>query len=446
MLECKEVRPLLADYEAGNLPAERVGQVADHLLLCPICAAALEDLRREKDRPAAAPSPAAPRSLGTQDPLAGKTPAAVAPEQTPAPAEETAEQESVAAQATQVAPARKLRLRTVVFLGLAVLLVLVGVCAGILYSRGFFDIRDWAKSEDGRFVAVVYEGTEDGEDGFRIRLWDTKEKGWYDELAFLDGDYHRMLWAPDGVRLAVEYRNSAGKDTAEVLLMTEEAVKNVSLYARMKSDLDRAGGYLGKTPLVDVPDCRILGWMPNCYILLLAAEGVVDTNIDPDFGVDYAGSGSTPIQPRAGTNNGQIATGCLAVDTNWFNLEVLYGFGISTGTQDSYQQSQLASRFSSHMMIPGSSFGKQNRQEFFDLEALLQLPQLVQDGIKIQLYYDLGDSMPAAQAFVPFEADLSLLTELESAQGILLVLCREQYLQDPVQEAYLILPYSGVVQ
>ena len=87
MLECKDVRPILVEYEAGNLPDEQAGQVADHLLLCPICAAALEDLRRAGDRPvttAEAPSPAAPRSLGTQDPLA---------EQKAAPAEEVPAEE-----------------------------------------------------------------------------------------------------------------------------------------------------------------------------------------------------------------------------------------------------------------------------------------------------------------------------------------------------------------
>ena len=65
MLECKDVRPLLADYEAGNLPAEQAGQMEDHLLLCPICAAALEDLRREKDR--AAVMPAAASALEVAD-------------------------------------------------------------------------------------------------------------------------------------------------------------------------------------------------------------------------------------------------------------------------------------------------------------------------------------------------------------------------------------------
>ena len=59
MLECKDVRPFLAEYEAGSLPEEQAVQVADHLLLCPICAAALEDLRHAQERAAVLPSPAA---------------------------------------------------------------------------------------------------------------------------------------------------------------------------------------------------------------------------------------------------------------------------------------------------------------------------------------------------------------------------------------------------
>ena len=65
MLECKDVRPYLAEYEAGTLPEEQAAQMADHLLLCPICAAALEDLRREKDR--AAVMPAAATALEVAD-------------------------------------------------------------------------------------------------------------------------------------------------------------------------------------------------------------------------------------------------------------------------------------------------------------------------------------------------------------------------------------------
>lgn len=59
MLECKDVRPFLAEYEAGTLPEEQAAQMADHLLLCPICAAALEDLRHAQECAAVMPSPAA---------------------------------------------------------------------------------------------------------------------------------------------------------------------------------------------------------------------------------------------------------------------------------------------------------------------------------------------------------------------------------------------------
>lgn len=433
MLECKEVRPLLADYEAGNLPAEQAGQVADHLLLCPICAAALEELRREKDRPAAAPSPVAPRSLGTQDPLAEQKAAAAAPEQSPAPAEETVEQESVATQTTEIAPARKLRLRTVVFLGLAVLLVLVGVCAGILYSRGFFDIRDWAKSEDGRLVAVVYEGTEDGEDGFRIRLWDTKEKGWYDERAFLDSASQAMQWSPNGVYLAVEHQDQENKTQVTALAMLEEGVRPISMHSRLKSEMNATFGYLGKALLEDVPSCKILGWTDDGSGLLMWAEGA-EGPVDPDYGIELADLGNAV---------GSVS-GILMYNVNTYALEVMYGFGIRSSGQQESRNNQLKNRFFNFMSQPGMAFMQQERETVFGEEALLKLHQVAADGGVLHVCYDLGST--SAVGFIFADTDLSVLTQLESAEDVMLVLCREQYRQDLVQEAFLILPYLGVAQ
>ena len=104
MLECKDVRPYLAEYEAGSLPEEQAAQMADHLLLCPICAAALEDLRRGQDRAALMP-PA------------------------PSPA---AQQES--AQAEEAAPCRKLPRWGKVLLALGALVLIAALAVAALYT------------------------------------------------------------------------------------------------------------------------------------------------------------------------------------------------------------------------------------------------------------------------------------------------------------------------
>ena len=104
MLECKEVRPYLAEYEAGSLPEEQAAQMADHLLLCPICAAALEDLRRGQDRAALMPSVAEP----------------------------AAQQES--AQAEEAAPRRKLPRWGKVLLALGALVLIAALAVAALYT------------------------------------------------------------------------------------------------------------------------------------------------------------------------------------------------------------------------------------------------------------------------------------------------------------------------
>ena len=106
MLECKEIRSLLADYAAGILDEETAAKVADHLLLCPICAGELERLGQPAEEAPAPVQPAEARSFATEDPLAAQKAAAPA-----------------------AAPKKKLRRRTKVLLVvLALLLVLVGIC------------------------------------------------------------------------------------------------------------------------------------------------------------------------------------------------------------------------------------------------------------------------------------------------------------------------------
>ena len=453
MLECKDVRPLLAEYEAGSLPEEQAAQMADHLLLCPICAAALEDLRRAQERAAMsqvdALFSAAPRSLGTPNPLAAEKAAPAPDAHAPAAAAEDApEPVSV----TEAAPRRKLPRWGKVLLALGALVTVLGIGVGVLWSLEVFAIRDRVKSGDGRLVAVIYEGTAQGEAGFRVRLWDTEKKEWYDEVAFLDAAYQQMQWAPNGVYLAVGYENYAQKDTAEVLLMSAEGVMNINLYAKLQSKMNSAEGYLGNTPLVDVPDCSVLGWMPDGSALLLTAQGEVDTNIDPDYGIEFAGAGSSTVQPRASRQymDATAVSGVLSFDVNSYQLTVLSGFGLVSDSEAALWQLQLRSRFYQYMegkLLPvsGAEFFSRSRQEAFDEDALLRLPQLVQDGVTLYCFYDMGADT-GDTGFSAVETDLSLLAGLEDAGGILLVQCHGSTLEDPVEFACLVIPYGGAAQ
>ena len=442
MLNCKDVRPLLAEYEAGSLPEAQAAQVADHLLLCPICAAALEDLRREKERPAAPIlSPAAPRSLGTQDPLAG---------QTPAPAADAAAPEADAVPEAQPddkpAPRRKLRRRTKVLIVLAVLVVLVGTCAGVLWKMEAFSIRDWAKSADGSFVAVIYAGTEDGKDGFRLRLWDKEEKAWSGQWEFLDAAYQQMQWSPDGNFLAIEScPTDAETHKINLLRLEEESPVMTDIAARIKSEMDGAFGCLGKTPLAAVPSCKILGWTDDSNALLMWAQGAEEP-VDPDYGIEFADSSGV-----SGAVSGGItydvdpdASGILMYDVDTYALDVVQGFGTVSLSQQERRNNQLQNRFYNYMSSPGLSFMQMERETVFGEEALLKLHQVAADGGILTIGYDLSSTSTVGFMFV--DADLSVLAELESAEGIMLVLCREKFRQDPVKEAFLILPYNGVAQ
>ena len=442
MMECKEIRSLLADYAEGRLDHESAAQVADHLLLCPICAGELERLGQPAEEAPAPVQTAEARSFATEDPLAAQKAAAPVQE---SPAEDDA---SAEAPAPADAPKKKMRRRNKVLLVLLALLLVLGIGAGVLYSLDVFAIQDWEKTGDKDFAAVVYKGARPGDkEGFRVRLWNGKGKEWYDEVAFYDVAYRKLVWSPSGVYLAVEYTDATGKTQVEVLAMLQEGAAPVSPNAYLRRIIEQNAGCLGEVPLTEVPDCSILGWLPDSSALLLAAEGVVDTEIDPDFGV-------TPIQPRSGSEGALKASGCLAFFTNGWTVDVLYGFGVLTDSDTAAQQKRLENRFMTYMsgqvvQDPENDFFRKKRESFFGEEALLQLHQVARDGGKLYLYYITEDYINEdvivfGNVFL-IEGDLSLLTELSSADGILLMLCRAKFAQDPVEEAHLIIPYSGVI-
>ena len=330
MLECKDVRPVLAEYEAGNLPEAQAAQVAEHLLLCPICAAALEDLRRAGDRPvitAEAPSPAAPRSLGTQDPLAEQK--AAPAEEVPAEAEEQAITDE---QVLEAAPRKKLPRWGKLLIALGALVLVLGICAGVLWSMEAFAIRGWEKTDDGSFAAVIYAGAKaDAKDGFRVRLWNGTKKEWHDEVAFLDAAYRKTVWSPNGRFAAVEFTDTEGHD--RVYIIDINRLTSADLQTVLEGYLQQNDGYFDETPLVVAPDCRILQWLPDSNRLLIAAEGAVDTNIDPDYGIELASNWSLSVNNGAQTNtviiNGkaQTVSGYFAYEVDFFDIENIVGFG-----------------------------------------------------------------------------------------------------------------------
>ena len=218
MMECKEIRSLLADYAEGRLDHESAAQVADHLLLCPICAGELERLEQPAEEAPAPAQTAEARSFATEDPLAAQKAAALVKE---SPAEDDASEE---APAPTAAPKKKLRRRTKVLLVLLALLLVLGIGTGVLYSRDVFAIRHWVKSSEGRFTAVVYAGDGQAKTGFRIRLWDGETKQWMEEIAFQNAEYRQMYWSEDSVYLAVSYIDEIGADQTVTVGLTQEGL------------------------------------------------------------------------------------------------------------------------------------------------------------------------------------------------------------------------------
>ena len=435
MLECKEIHPLLADYAAGALDEETTAQVADHLLLCPICAGELECLGQPaEEAPAPAQEPVT-QNLGTTDPLAAQKAAALVQE---TPAEDAA---SAEAPAPAAAPKKKLRRRTKVLLVLLALLLVLGIGAGVLYSRDAFDIRHWVKSSEGRFTAVVYAGDGEAKTGFRIRLWDGETKQWLEEIAFQNAEYRQMYWSEDSVYLAVSYIDETGADQTVTVGLTQEGLLMLYLQELLEYYLSSTGGYFGETPLTGVPSCRVLHWMPGSRKLLLYAEGVVDTEIDPDYGIEFADSNQ--IQPRE--NQGILVNGYFVFDIDKLEIQVLTGFGVATGREIAQQQDRLFSKFFSFHYADTMTdvFQGKKREVYHGGEALLHLYRMTEQQDNLQMYYYMGDDLAAEQAFAELQPDLSVLQQIKQTDGIMLVLIHAKEQEDPITHAFLILPYGG---
>lgn len=388
MLECTDIRPLLADHAAGKLPEETARQVEDHLLLCPICSAALEELRAAQYRPA---PPA--RSLATKDPLA-HAPKAPAPAEAPAedPAQAAPEEE-----ASAPAGKGKLRRRTKVILALLLLLlVAVGAAAAFLHNRGVFDITDWEKTVDDSFTVVVYDkASAKGEAGFRVRLWNGAKQEWHSEVAFHDATYHKAVWSPNGRFVAVEFTDETALD--RVYIIDINRLTSADLQLVLENYLERNEGYFDQTPLAGAPACRILQWLPDSTRILIAAEGVVDTNIDPDFGIEFASSWAFSIGADGQTDaavyssgDAQTVSGYFAYEVDFTDIENIVGFGQSSPESMKQKAEQLNASFQS--MVIQAHYPMLTEIDIFYETALLELAQLP-DSCTLSVYaYEEGAS------------------------------------------------------
>ena len=435
MLECKEIRPLLADYAAGILDEETAAQVEDHLLLCPICAGELERLGQPAEEvPAPAQAPVA-QSLGTTDPLAAQKAAAPVQE---SPAEDAA---SAEAPAPAAAPKKKLRRRTKVLLVLLALLLVLGIGIGILHSRDVFAIRHWVTSSEGRFTAVVYAGDGEAKNGFRIRLWDGETKQWMEEIAFQNAEYGQMYWSEDSVYLAVSYIDEIGADQTVTVGLTQEGLLIFYLQELLENYLYATGGYFGETPLTGVPSCRVLHWMPGSRKLLLYAEGFVDTEVDPNYGIELAETDKIRSQEDAGI----LVNGYFVFDIDKLEIQVLTGFGLSSSREIAQQQDRLFSKFFSFHYADTMTdvFQGKKREVYHGGEALLHLYRMTEQQDILQMYYYMGDDLAAEQAFAELQTDLSVLQQIKQTDGIMLVLIHAKEQEDPITHAFLILPYGG---
>ena len=423
MLQCNDIRALLPDYAAGKLEEHTAVQVAEHLLTCPVCAGALERLEQAACH---APAPAAEvRGFETKDPLAGEK-AAVAKVQTPATAAEDPadKQESAAKETTELIPKRKLRRRTKVLIALAALLAVACVCVGILHSREFFAIRGWEKTDDGSFAAVIYAGAESGEkDGFRVRLWNGTKKEWHDEVAFYDATYRKTVWSPNGRFAAVEFTDTEGHD--RVYIIDINRLTSADLQTVLEGYLQRNDGYFDKTPLVIAPSCRILQWLPDSNRLLIAAEGTVDTNIDPDYGIELASDWSLSVNNGAQINiviiNGkaQTVSGYFAYEVDFFDIENIVGFGKRNGETQLTALQAIADEFRSTgaMVSPPGSNEAYCEEVYYQTEALTELAKLPDfcrmEGISYRLAV-------MSNLNFTYESWSSLRTKLTADSGVIL--------------------------
>ena len=420
MMECKDIRPLLPEYAAGTLDGESAAQVADHLLLCPICAGELERLEQPAEEVPAPVQAAEARSFATEDPLAAQKEAAPVQE---SPAEDDASKE---APAPAAAPKKKMRRRNKVLLALLALLLVLGIGTGVLYSRDAFDIRDGESIilENTRYTALVYRGASRvAEDGFRIGLWKNREQ--LGELAFPGWNYGGMQWSQDGRYIAVECledgfpRVQVG--SVERMEVFSDLAVSLTLY------LSETDALFGGVHLQSAPACTLMGWNPD-NTLLIAATGVVDTNIDPDYGIELAEGtawslngfvdhiiekkGQTGAARIESENSSHTVSGYFVYDPDTHSIRNIYGFGLPDQADRLTRLKGIAAEFRNSGNV---SYG--TNETYYEKDALLELVRLPLNCRIEAISYRL-----AVGGYTPFEYEnwWSLKQRLTEKSGIVL--------------------------
>ena len=419
MMECKDIRPLLPEYAAGTLDGESAAQVADHLLLCPICAGELERLEQPAEEVPAPVQAAEARSFATEDPLAAQKAAALVQE---SPAEDAA---SAEAPAPAAAPKKKLRRRTKVLLAVSALLVVLVAGLVLLWQQEVFSITARAKAPQGDITGVVYKGYKQGADGgFRVRLRDGAAKEWVSEALFRGYIYEQAVWSPDGRWLAVEYTDADG--TGGVYVMDAQGEEQGFLSLALMAYT----GVFNITPATIQGNLsvEILQWLPDSSALLVSGTAQVGES-DPNYGV-------MPLQ--SGENGSQTIAGYFVYDPKTGTIQSHGGF---LRQEDNQQSGIVASRL--YNWREGIDYDGSDKISFYyGIDALKQLA-LLERGGSLQVLEYLGEDAADGNYFewVGTERATKLQTPEEV---ILMVVWAEGGQGHVIRKSYLVLSwYAG---
>lgn len=367
-MECKEIRSLLPAYEAGTLDSETARQVANHLLVCPICAGALEQSRADACcapviRPGGLPRTTPPEKK--QDPAPAEEPPATPPAAPPQ------------AEAEPARPKKKSRLSRRHKLLLALTpLVILGAVLALLLSRDVFSIRARMRTADGAWTAVLYQGAEAGSDsGFRIRLW--TDGDWDSETAFYGMEYTEMEWSPDGRYLAVAFLEEG---LSRIYIIDSLQQENYDMKQHLERYLTAHDNYMGDVPLTGLPACTLLGWLPDSSGLLVAATGTVDTVVDPNYGIELAAGADTAAGEIFSINLGDpTVSGYFTYIPQLAAFTNITGFGQQSEDQRLQSLKEIRAEFYSYALSDTGTA----MEVYYQSDALIELAKLP-DSCQIQ--------------------------------------------------------------
>lgn len=444
MLDCKEVRPRLSEYLAGSLEADVARQMQDHLLTCPVCAAELERLQTEgykQEHRVSVPV--------TKDPLEGKRPA------TPAPAPQAPQPEpelvTVQAEAPKQKPPRRKAGKKKPWRIVAAALLVVALVAAVVLGTGVLKEDPGLCSPNGAYVAVMQPGVGQEKDGFSVQLRDAASEKPLGSAAMHNCTWRNMIWSDSSKYLAVEYTDAQDVSSVFVMLADDPANwKTGNLEMMLVQHLNATEGRFGNTFISRITEISLLTWMPGTDVLVLYMEGMVDTDIDPDFGLSPAGN--SQVQPRDDTAS--RTGGCVAINMSCSAIQVLNGFGIMADDDSETVSKREDLETWMYGLIQNQEgeeiFLNHKMQMIYGLDALLELPNVVQQEVAVHLVAcEWGVRAGTGDVIVTtgyhLGTDLQLLTNVTSVQDVALFLLHHGTEDGPLTHAYLVVPYEGWV-